>query len=72
MAGLSVGREGPSVQVAAGVMLHARRWLRNDTDLGVHALLVAGGAGGIAATFNAPLAGVVFALGASCPRATAA
>ena len=62
MAGLSVGREGPSVQVAAGVMLHARRWLRNDTDLGVHALLVAGGAGGIAATFNAPLAGVVFAL----------
>ena len=62
MAGLSVGREGPSVQVAAGVMLHARRWLRNDTDLGVHALLVAGGAGGLAATFNAPLAGVVFAL----------
>ena len=26
-AGLSIGREGPSVQVAAGVMQHARRWL---------------------------------------------
>jgi H+/Cl- antiporter ClcA len=27
LAGLSIGREGPSVQVAAGVMQHARRWL---------------------------------------------
>jgi H+/Cl- antiporter ClcA len=26
LAGLSTGREGPSVQVAAGVMHHARRW----------------------------------------------
>ena len=62
LGGLSIGREGPSVQVAAGVMLHARRWLRKDSELGVHALLVAGGAAGLAATFNAPLAGVVFAL----------
>lgn len=60
--GLSVGREGPSVQVAAGVMLHAQRWLRKDMDIGVHTLLVAGGAAGLAATFNAPLAGVVFVL----------
>mgnify|MGYP003594280581 CR=1 FL=1 len=28
LAGLSAGREGPSVQVAAGVMHNARRWLR--------------------------------------------
>ena len=28
LGGLSVGREGPSVQVAAGVMLHSQRWLR--------------------------------------------
>lgn len=62
MAGLSVGREGPSVQVAAGVMQHARRWLRPDSNISVHALLVAGGAAGIAAAFNAPLAGVVFAI----------
>ena len=62
VAGLSVGREGPSVQVAAGVMQHARRWLRPDSGMSQHALLVAGGAAGIAAAFNAPLAGVVFAI----------
>ena len=27
LAGLSLGREGPSVQIAAGIMLQARRWL---------------------------------------------
>lgn len=61
-AGLSVGREGPSVQVAAGVMQHARRWLSPRTTIDARALLVAGGAAGIAGAFNAPLAGVVFAI----------
>ena len=61
-AGLSIGREGPSVQVAAGVMQHARRWLSPRSTLSLRALLVAGGAAGIAAAFNAPLAGVVFAI----------
>lgn len=62
LAGLSAGREGPSVQVAAGVMHSARRWLRPGSAMSDHALLVAGGAAGIAAAFNAPLAGVVFAI----------
>ncbi|PPE70072.1 chloride channel protein [Caldimonas thermodepolymerans] len=62
LAGLSVGREGPSVQVAAGVMLQARRWLSPRAGVDDHGLLVAGGAAGIAAAFNAPLAGVVFAV----------
>ena len=61
-AGLSVGREGPSVQVAAGVMQHARRWLSAGSTIDTRALLIAGGAAGIAAAFNAPLAGVVFAI----------
>lgn len=62
LAGLSLGREGPSVQIAAGVMQHARRWLGPDASISHHALLVAGGAAGIAAAFNAPLAGVIFAI----------
>jgi H+/Cl- antiporter ClcA len=61
-AGLSIGREGPSVQVAAGVMQHARRWLSPHSTIDMRSLLVAGGAAGIAAAFNAPLAGVVFAI----------
>ncbi|VTU39651.1 H(+)/Cl(-) exchange transporter ClcA [Variovorax sp. PBL-E5] len=61
-AGLSIGREGPAVQVAAGVMQHARRWLSPATTIDARALLLAGGAAGIAAAFNAPLAGVLFAI----------
>ncbi|WP_213956157.1 MULTISPECIES: chloride channel protein [unclassified Variovorax] len=61
-AGLSIGREGPSVQIAAGVMQHARRWLSPNTTIDSRALLMAGGAAGIAAAFNAPLAGVLFAI----------
>jgi H+/Cl- antiporter ClcA len=62
LAGLPVGREGPSVQIAAGVMQHAQRWLPSRAYVSHHALLVAGGAAGIAAAFNAPLAGVMFAI----------
>lgn len=62
LAGLSLGREGPSVQVAAGVMLAARRWLPKRTSISEHGLLVAGGAAGIAAAFNTPLGGVMFAI----------
>ncbi len=62
LAGLSLGREGPSVQVAAGVMLSVRRWLPKNAAVSDHGLLVAGGAAGIAAAFNTPLAGVMFAI----------
>ena len=62
LGGLSLGREGPSVQVAAGIMLSARRWLPARASVNEHGLLVAGGAAGIAAAFNTPLAGVMFAI----------
>ncbi len=62
LAGLSIGREGPTVQVGAGVMGHARRWLSTDSGLDAHDLMVAGAAAGIAAAFNTPLGGIVFAL----------
>jgi H+/Cl- antiporter ClcA len=62
LGGLSLGREGPSVQVAAGVMLQARRFLPAGSTVSPHGLLVAGGAAGIAAAFNTPLAGVMFAI----------
>ena len=62
LAGLSLGREGPSVQIAAGIMHGAKRWLPRRSAVTEHGLLVAGGAAGIAAAFNAPLAGVMFAI----------
>ncbi|RYF00426.1 MAG: chloride channel protein, partial [Oxalobacteraceae bacterium] len=66
LGGLSLGREGPSVQIAAGIMLQARRFMPANMPpgaaVGVHGLLVAGGAAGIAAAFNTPLGGVMFAI----------
>jgi len=62
LAGLSLGREGPSVQIAAGVMQHARRWMPKGSRISEQGLLIAGGAAGIAAAFNTPLAGVMFAI----------
>ncbi|OGA97316.1 MAG: chloride channel protein [Burkholderiales bacterium RIFCSPHIGHO2_12_FULL_69_20] len=62
LAGLSIGREGPTVQVGAGVMVHARRWLSPHSGIDAHDLMVAGAAAGIAAAFNTPLGGIVFAL----------
>ena len=59
--GGSVGREGPIVQIGAALGSSLGGVARVAEDR--RTLLVAcGAAGGIAATFNAPLAGVVFAM----------
>lgn len=62
LAGLSLGREGPSVQIAAGVMHNVRHWIPRQARVSEHGLLIAGGAAGIAAAFNTPLGGVMFAI----------
>jgi H+/Cl- antiporter ClcA len=66
LAGASIGREGPSVQVGAAAMLAWGRWCHEKLQfrIGFHpnALIAAGAAGGLAAAFNTPLAGVVFAI----------
>lgn len=58
---LSIGREGPSVQLGACFMHLAGRWARFPVQLTERGLIMAGGAAGIAAAFNAPIAGLVFA-----------
>ena len=60
--GFSAGREGPSVQVAASVLSLANRFLPHGRALRASDLILAGGAAGIAAAFNTPLAGIVFAV----------
>lgn len=57
--GASIGREGPTVQVGAAIMLFTARAGGMGLERG---LILAGSAAGIAAAFNTPLAGVVFAI----------
>jgi len=58
--GFVLGREGPTVQIGAALMYACRRFVPDDVDFSRH-LILAGGAAGIAAAFNTPLAGIVFA-----------
>jgi H+/Cl- antiporter ClcA len=58
---LSIGREGPSVQLGACFMNFASRWANFPAHLVHRGLILGGGAAGIAAAFNAPIAGIVFA-----------
>ena len=58
-AGLSLGREGPSVQMGAAVAQALARPLRTSSS-DLPQLLSAGAGAGLAAAFNAPLAGLVF------------
>jgi chloride channel protein, CIC family len=59
--GIPLGREGPAVQVGGGIASVLGRTLGLRTDK-VKALLPVGAAAAIAAAFNTPLAGVLFAL----------
>jgi len=59
--GMALGREGPSVQLGANV----GRMISDIFKVGkvdAQALLAAGAAGGLAAAFNAPLAGIMFVI----------
>ena len=60
-AGLALGREGPTVQMGAGIgHFLATAFRRNQSD--VKALLAAGAGAGLATAFSAPVAGAVFVL----------
>lgn len=65
--GASVGREGPIIQIGSsfgstlGQLAHVAVWQRNT-------LIAAGAGAGIAATFNTPLGGVMFAVELMLPE----
>ncbi len=59
--GASVGREGPIVQIGASAGSSIAQLFRLDPDLR-RVCLASGAAAGIAATFNAPITGTLFAL----------
>lgn len=59
--GLSLGREGPSIQIgASGGQALAKKITKNKLE--ENYLMTGGAAAGLSAAFNAPLSGIVFAL----------
>jgi chloride channel protein, CIC family len=60
-AGLALGREGPTVQMGGALADMVSRWLHSGRRER-HSLIAAGAGAGLAAAFNAPLAGVIFVL----------
>ncbi|SAL39122.1 Cl-channel, voltage gated [Caballeronia turbans] len=67
LGGFTIGREGPTIHVGAALMYSLRRFypLRLRSFRGgamERKLALAGAAAGLSAAFNAPLAGVVFAI----------
>lgn len=60
-AGLSLGREGPSIQIGAVAGQGISRFL-GRTRMEERYLITSGASAGLAAAFNAPLAGMMFAL----------
>ena len=61
--GMALGREGPTVQMGGACGLIVARWFKIQSGFGEKkALISAGAGGGLAAAFNAPLAGVIFVL----------
>src|SRR5215469_5530515 len=57
--GGSVGREGPIVQIGSALASSVGQWVRMPEDR-LRILVACGAAGGISATFNAPVTGVFF------------
>ncbi|MCG8365544.1 MAG: chloride channel protein, partial [Pseudanabaenales cyanobacterium] len=57
--GLSLGRQGPTVQIGAALAAQLSRWVPTSPEYRKQ-LIAAGAAAGLAAGFNAPIAGVLF------------
>ena len=59
--GGAAGREGPMVQIGSAIGSTVGQWTRLTTN-NVRTLVTCGAAGGIAATFNAPIAAAIFSM----------
>ena len=60
-AGLTLGRRGPTVHIGAALAAQLSRWIPNSPT-NRRQMIAAGAAAGLAAGFNAPIAGVFFAV----------
>ena len=60
--GASIGREGPTVHLGAAIMYSLGRYVHLPASYLERGLIMTGGGAGIAAAFNTPIAGIVFAI----------
>lgn len=63
LGGGAIGREGPTIQIAGSVFSVVHKWIpKSWPRLSNQSFLLTGAAAGLAAAFNTPLGGVVFAV----------
>jgi H+/Cl- antiporter ClcA len=63
LGGGAIGREGPTIQIAGSVFRIINRWIpKSWPKLSKQSFILTGAAAGLAAAFNTPLGGVVFAM----------
>ena len=60
--GASLGREGPTVHIGAAIMYNIGRYTHLSAKYMKRGLILTGGGAGVAAAFNTPLAGIMFAI----------
>lgn len=66
LSGASIGREGPSIQIGASIMHMLASRKRHRRIASSRDLIVAGSGAGVAAAFNTPLGGIMFAIEEMC------
>lgn len=63
LGGGAIGREGPTIQIAGSVYRMVNKWIPSSwPKLSNQSFILTGAAAGLAAAFNTPLGGVVFAM----------
>ncbi len=63
LGGAAIGREGPTIQIAGSIFSKVNKWIPASwPKLAKQNFIITGAAAGLAAAFNTPLGGIVFAI----------
>lgn len=63
LGGGAVGREGPTIQISASIFRKINQWIPDSwPKISKRTMILTGAAAGLAAAFNTPLGGIVFAV----------